>query len=180
MNKNNFMPIVEKICSLPPSGLDRTEEDGKELLNLCQTLMDMVNIPSSAEIYEVPLMEDNQVAIYFFLEGDDEKEYCLNAGHWLDGTISMELEAYGKETNEHGIEMYAAFESLPLDYFVNHEKESRTMTETRKYFTIEEAINDIIDWLEGGYDGYYCDLHNAVFNTSYYIIGIYEAKEALK
>ena len=49
-----------------------------------------------------------------------------------------------------------------------------------KYFTREEAINDIIDWLEGGYDGYYCDLHNAVFNTSYYIIGIYEAKEALK
>lgn len=54
------------------------------------------------------------------------------------------------------------------------------MTETKKYFTREEAINDIIDWLEGGYDGYYCDLHNAVFNTSYYIIGIYEAKEALK
>lgn len=54
------------------------------------------------------------------------------------------------------------------------------MTETKKYFTREEAINDIIDWLEGGYDGYYCDLHNAVFNTSYYIIGIDEAKEALK
>lgn len=54
------------------------------------------------------------------------------------------------------------------------------MTATKKYFTREEAINDIIDWLEGGYDGYYCDLHNAVFNTSYYIIGIYEAKEALK
>lgn len=54
------------------------------------------------------------------------------------------------------------------------------MTETKKYFTREEAINDIIDWLEDGYDGYYCDLHNAVFNTSYYIIGIYEAKEALK
>ena len=54
------------------------------------------------------------------------------------------------------------------------------MTETKKYFTREEAINDSIDWLEGGYDGYYCDLHNAVFNTSYYIIGIYEAKEALK
>lgn len=54
------------------------------------------------------------------------------------------------------------------------------MTETKKYFTREEAINDIIDWLEGGYDGYYCDLHNVVFNTSYYIIGIYEAKEALK
>lgn len=126
MNKNNFMPIVEKICSLPSSALDRTEEDGKELLNLCRTLMDMVNIPSNAEIYEIPLMKNNQVVIYFFLENDDEKEYCLNAGHWLDDTISMKLEAYGKETHEYDIEMYTAFESLPLDYFENHEKESET------------------------------------------------------
>lgn len=123
MNKNNFMPIVEKICSFPPSALDRTEEDGKELLNLCRTLMDMVNIPSNAEIYEIPLMKNNQVVICFFLENDDEKEYCLNAGHWLDDTISMKLEAYGKETHEYDIEMYTAFESLPLDYFENHEKE---------------------------------------------------------
>ena len=44
----------------------------------------------------------------------------------------------------------------------------------------KEAINDIIEALEGGYSGYYCELHNEVFNTDYYIIGTYEAKEALK
>ena len=27
---------------------------------------------------------------------------------------------------------------------------------------------------------YYCDLHNEVFNTDYYIIGTYQAKEALR
>lgn len=54
------------------------------------------------------------------------------------------------------------------------------MTATKKYFTREEAINDIIECLEGGYVGYYCDLHDEVFNTGYYIIGTYEAKEALK
>jgi hypothetical protein len=43
-----------------------------------------------------------------------------------------------------------------------------------------EAITDIIEALENGYDGYYCDLHNEVFNTDYYIIGTYQAKEALK
>ena len=43
-----------------------------------------------------------------------------------------------------------------------------------------EAIADIIKTLENGYDGYYCDLHNEVFNTDYYIIGTFEAKEALK
>ena len=53
------------------------------------------------------------------------------------------------------------------------------MTETKKYFTREEAISDIIDCLEDGYSGYYCDLHNEVFNTDYYISGTCEAKAAL-
>lgn len=43
-----------------------------------------------------------------------------------------------------------------------------------------EAIEAIIDALESGYDGYYCDLHHEVFNTDYYIIGTYQAKEALR
>lgn len=44
----------------------------------------------------------------------------------------------------------------------------------------EEAREAIIEALRNGYTGYYCDLHNEVFNTDYYIIGTYEAKEALK
>lgn len=44
----------------------------------------------------------------------------------------------------------------------------------------QEAIEAIIEALEDGYSGYYCDLHNEVFNTDYYIIGTYEAKEALR
>ena len=44
----------------------------------------------------------------------------------------------------------------------------------------EEAKAAIIEVLEDGYTGYYCDLHNEVFNTSYYIIGTERAKEALK
>jgi hypothetical protein len=43
-----------------------------------------------------------------------------------------------------------------------------------------EAIEDIIETLENYYSGYYCDLHNEVFNTDYYIIGTHEAKEALR
>ena len=42
-----------------------------------------------------------------------------------------------------------------------------------------EAVNDIIETLENGYSGYYCDLHNEVFNTDYYIIGTYQAKKVL-
>ena len=44
----------------------------------------------------------------------------------------------------------------------------------------KEAREDIIEALRDGYTGYYCDLHNEVFNTDYYIIGTYQAKEALK
>jgi hypothetical protein len=43
----------------------------------------------------------------------------------------------------------------------------------------EEAREAIIEALEDGYSGYYCDLHNEVFNTDYYIIGTYQAREAL-
>ena len=44
----------------------------------------------------------------------------------------------------------------------------------------EEARAAIIEALQDGYSGYYCDLHNEVFNTDYYIVGTYQAKEALR
>lgn len=42
-----------------------------------------------------------------------------------------------------------------------------------------EAIADIMECLED-YNGYYCDLHNEVFNTDYYIIGTYQAEKELE
>ena len=42
-----------------------------------------------------------------------------------------------------------------------------------------DAVNAIIDCLECEYDGYYCDLHNEVFNTDYYVTGTVEAKNIL-
>ncbi len=44
----------------------------------------------------------------------------------------------------------------------------------------EEARAAIIEALKEGYNGYYCDLHQEVFNTDYYIIGTYQAKKALE
>lgn len=43
-----------------------------------------------------------------------------------------------------------------------------------------EAIEAIMEALEDGYSGYYCDLHNEVFNTDWYIIGTEMAKDALR
>ena len=53
------------------------------------------------------------------------------------------------------------------------------MTLTKQYFTTTEALEDILDVLESGYDGSMEDLHHEVFNTGYYIIGTYQAKQAL-
>jgi hypothetical protein len=44
----------------------------------------------------------------------------------------------------------------------------------------EEARAAIIEALENRYSGYYCDLHHEVFNTDYYVVGTWRAKEALK
>ena len=43
----------------------------------------------------------------------------------------------------------------------------------------EEARERILKCLKNGYSGYYCDLHDEVFNTSYYIVGTWKAKKAL-
>lgn len=44
----------------------------------------------------------------------------------------------------------------------------------------KEAREQIIECLKNGFDGYYCDLHDEVFNTGYYIIGTWKAKKALE
>lgn len=44
----------------------------------------------------------------------------------------------------------------------------------------KEAREAIIEALRNGYTGYYCELHNELFNTDYYIEGAYEAKKALE
>ena len=43
----------------------------------------------------------------------------------------------------------------------------------------KDAIENIIDVLADGYSGYYCDLHNEVFNTDYYVNNNTKAKEML-
>lgn len=52
--------------------------------------------------------------------------------------------------------------------------------ENKTYFTKKEALQDIIEVLENGYDCYFSELHHEVFNTDYYIIGTYEAEKALE
>jgi|SRR6185312_2816308 len=52
--------------------------------------------------------------------------------------------------------------------------------ETHEYFTVKEALEDIKNTLENGYDGYGAYLLPEVFQTDYYIIGTFGAKKALE
>ena len=54
------------------------------------------------------------------------------------------------------------------------------MTNHKEQEMREQAREEIIETLQDGYSGYYCDLHNAVFNSDYYIIGTKQAKQALE
>ena len=51
------------------------------------------------------------------------------------------------------------------------------MLKDQMYNDAKEAIKEK---LKDGYSDYYCDLHNEIFNTDYYIIGTFQAKEALQ
>lgn len=53
------------------------------------------------------------------------------------------------------------------------------MTNEKEYFTENEAIGDIIVTLKDGFSGCYSELHHEVFNSDYYIIGSFEARQAL-
>lgn len=52
------------------------------------------------------------------------------------------------------------------------------MTNNKHKEMKREAVA-VIETLENGYNGHYCDLHNEVFNTDYYIVGTYEARQCL-
>lgn len=51
---------------------------------------------------------------------------------------------------------------------------------SREELMREEAREAIVEALENGYTGYYCDLHHEVFNSDYYIISAEQAKEVLR
>ena len=114
MNAKDFMPIVKEICSITP-----TDCRSLNKAHLARQLMDLVNIPQNAEIYEIPLDWDDEVVILFMLP-NDKNYYSLGAGHWLDGTERLILSITGrwkgrkfKFFEEEGKEDI----SLPLDYF---------------------------------------------------------------
>lgn len=114
MNPEKFMPIVKEICSITP-----TDCRSLNKAHLAREIMNLVNIPQNAEIYEIPLDWDDEVVILFMLP-NDKNYYSLGAGHWLDGTERLILSITGRWKGR----KFKFFEEegkedipLPLDYF---------------------------------------------------------------
>lgn len=110
----DFMDIVKEIC-------ETVSTDCRSLnkKDLARKLMDMVNIPKSAAITEIPLDWNNQVGIQFILPNDDNY-YCLYAGHWLNDTENMQLVNTGKVIRNGNVLEFNFFDSeekIDLDYF---------------------------------------------------------------
>ena len=57
---------------------------------------------------------------------------------------------------------------------------TNTNNEMKQYFTEREALEMVLETIKNGYDDHVADLHYGTFNTDYYIIGTYEAKQALE
>ena len=122
MKPEKFMPLVKEICNM-----EATDCRSLNKSKLARELMNLVNIPQNAEIYEIPLDWDDEVVILFMLP-NDKNYYSLGAGHWLDGTERLILSITGrwkgrefKFLQEEGKEDIP----LPLDYFQKKNKKAK-------------------------------------------------------
>lgn len=111
-----FMSVVREMCA-------RKSTDCRSLnmKDLARRLMDIANIPQTAEIFEIPLNWHNQVGITFMVP-NYPVAFGLYAGYWNNGTESMQLEIVGTIRNDDdsiSIDYWKEEMSLPLDYFEN-------------------------------------------------------------
>lgn len=114
--------LVTAICSTTP-----TDCRSLNKADMGRKLLDLLNVPSKAEITEIPLDWDNQVEICFTLP-DNANVFSLYAGKWLDGSESCYLAITGRKREEGEKVWYDFFqieEILPDDYFkkgeLNHD-----------------------------------------------------------
>lgn len=130
MNNKNFMQIVKAMCKT-------TSTDCRSLnkAELARELMDMVNIPSTATIEEIPLDWNNQVGICFTIPNDNNY-YSLYAGHWNNGTERMMLCIIGTQVHS-GSKSFFEFlteeKEVSLDYFVKNQNDIKTKITAHTY-----------------------------------------------
>lgn len=114
--KDKVLKLVSAICnevSTDCRGINKSE--------LARDLMDLANIPETAEVREIPVDWENQVVILFVVPNDDNY-YSLFAGIGSDNEFHFELSITGNGILDTESEYYNFLdeeESLSIDYFIN-------------------------------------------------------------
>lgn len=105
------------------------------------------------------------------------------------GSFKTEQEAlktYGEQLRKqnaqraNGLNNNELFELYGYEVHKTNETKGDFKMTNKTYFTKLEALEEIKEMLQKGYSEYYCDLHSAIFNTSYYATSDEEAKENLE
>lgn len=106
------------------------------------------------------------------------------------GSFKTEQEAlkiYGEQLRKQNTQRASNLSNKELFELYGYEVHNTTKTNegdlkmtNQTYFTKLEALEEIKEMLQNGYEGYYCDLHSEIFNTSYYATSEQEAKENLE
>lgn len=110
MDKAKILNLVHKIC-------DKKSTDCRSInkVSLARELMDIVKIPSNAEVQEIPLDLNNQVVILFLLP-NDTNYYSLFAEIGNDNEFHFDLSIIGVlKGNE--FEFFDEDQMLEMDYF---------------------------------------------------------------
>lgn len=106
--------LVTRICSEPGTDCHSLNKAA-----LGRRLLDLFNVPTTAQITEIPLDWGGQVEVCFILPGN-ANYFSLYAGKWLDGSESCYLAIIGRQREEGEKVWYDFFqieEILPDDYF---------------------------------------------------------------
>lgn len=102
--QEKIMEIVRAICNMPATDCRSLNKAAK-----ARELLDLVHVPDTAEIHEIPLDWDEQVEIMFTVP-NDKTYYGLTAG-MNDGKFFIEL----FRSREEGCCAYN--DPIPLDHF---------------------------------------------------------------
>lgn len=114
--KDKVLNLVSAICNEVSTDCRSLNKAG-----IARELMNLIDIPEIAEIREIPLDWDNQVAIYFKIPNDNNY-YGLYAGIGNDNQYFFDLTIIGDFDIETGeFNFYDAEKQIPIDCFCKKE-----------------------------------------------------------
>lgn len=148
MDRQKMMAIVKEMCAYQSASCR-----GLDMADMARGLLDMASVPASAVVGEIPVSDDNQVIIYFYVPNDDNY-YMLFAGDGCDGSkANFKLYIDGK--NPCTDDFYFLDKDIEID--INHFKEDTHMANKTLNSMIEQAVSANITW----------DVHRDGFNWVY-------------